>query len=120
LKDNRLVALSEEDKKEGRFVRINQLELTDKQAVQGWMKGFPQEVLFVRLAFTNKDGSTGLLNLVCNGLTCNGGQVATIHQKRWKVEGFHKSLKSNAGMAKSPTHSNRTKQPHFYVHLYSV
>ena len=29
LKDNRLVALSEEDKKEGRFVLISQLELTD-------------------------------------------------------------------------------------------
>jgi len=30
LKDNRLVALSEQDKKEGRFVRIDTLQLTDK------------------------------------------------------------------------------------------
>ena len=42
LKDNRLVALSEEDKKEGRFVRVSQLELADQQAVRGWLKGFPQ------------------------------------------------------------------------------
>ena len=61
LKDNRLVALTEQDKKEGRFVRISQLELTDQQAVRGWLKGFPQEVLLVRRVFTNKDGSTGLL-----------------------------------------------------------
>jgi len=61
LKDNRLVALTEQDKKEGRFVRISQLELADQQAVRGWLKGFPQEVLLVRRVFTNKDGSTGLL-----------------------------------------------------------
>ena len=34
------MALSEEDKKEGRFVRISQLELLDQQAVRGWLKGF--------------------------------------------------------------------------------
>ena len=60
LKDNRLVALTEEDRKAGRFVRISQLELADQEAVHGWMKGFPQEVLLVRRVFTNKDGSIGL------------------------------------------------------------
>ena len=35
LKDNRLVALTEEDKKQGRFIRIDSLELSDKQAVRG-------------------------------------------------------------------------------------
>ena len=44
LKDNRLVALSEEDKKQGRFVRISSLELSDQQAVRGWLKSFNQEV----------------------------------------------------------------------------
>ncbi|MFZ2313422.1 MAG: transposase, partial [Methylobacter sp.] len=109
LKDNRLVAKSYEDKKEGRFVRGSQLELADQQAVRGWLKGFPHEVLFVRRVFTNKDGSIGLLNLVCSDLACNGGQVATIYQKRWKVEEFHKSLKSNAGLAKSPTRTVTTQ-----------
>jgi hypothetical protein len=76
LKDKRLVALSEEDKKEGRYVRVSQLELTDQQAVRGWLKGFPHEVLFVRRVFTNKDGSIGLLNLICSDLECNSRQVA--------------------------------------------
>jgi hypothetical protein len=39
-KGNRLVALSLEDKKQGRFVRISELVLTDQQAVRGWLKGF--------------------------------------------------------------------------------
>jgi hypothetical protein len=37
------------------------------------MKGFNHEVLFVRRDFTNKYGSTGLLNLVCSDLACDGG-----------------------------------------------
>ena len=51
LKDNRLFALSEKDKKEGRFVRVDTLQLTDKQAVRGWLKGFGDEVLLVRQVF---------------------------------------------------------------------
>jgi hypothetical protein len=120
LKDNRLVALSREDKKQGRFVRISELDLADKQAVRGWLKGFEQEVLLVRRVFTNKDGSTGLLNLVCSDLTCDGEYVATIYQKRWKVEEFHKSLKSNAGLAKSPTRTVTTQNNHVFMAVYAV
>lgn len=120
LKNNRLVALTEDDKKEWRFVRISQLALADQQAVRGWLEGFPQEVLFVRKVFTNKDGSTGLLNLVCSDLTCNGEHVATIYQKRWKVEEFHKSLKSNAGLAKSSTRTVTTQNNHIFMSICAV
>jgi len=58
LKNNRLVALSLDDKKQGRFVKVSELKLSDKQAVRGWLKGFDDEVLLVRRVFTNKDGST--------------------------------------------------------------
>jgi hypothetical protein len=120
LKDNRLVALSEEDKKKGRFVRIDSLALPDKQAVRGWLKGYAHEVLLVRQVFTNKDGSTGLLNLVCSDLTLDGEQVAAIYQKRWKVEVFHKSLKSNAALAKSPTQTVMTQNNHVFMSIVAV
>lgn len=120
LKDNRRVALSAADKKQGRFVRIDTLELSDKQVVRGWLKGYADEVLLVRQVFTNKDGSTGLLNLVCSDLTCNGDRVATIYQKRWKVEVFHKSLKSNAALAKSPTRRVTTQNNHVFMAIYAV
>lgn len=84
------------------------------------MKGFPHEVLFVSRIFTNKDGSIGLLNLVCSDLTCNGEQVAAIYQKRWKVEEFHKSLKPNAGLAKSPTRTITTQNNHVFMSIYAV
>jgi hypothetical protein len=120
LKGNRLVALSEADRQQGCCVRVDSLVLSDKQAVRGWPKGFNQEVLIVRRVFTNKDGSSGELNLVCSDLTCDGERVATLHQKRWKVEEFHKSFKSNAGLAKSPTRRVRTQQNHVFMSMYAV
>ena len=118
LKSNRLVALSLEDKKEGRFVHVSELELSDKQAVRGYLKGFDQEVLFVRRIFKNKDASTGRLDLVCSDLTCNGEQVAAIYEKRWKVEEYHKSLKSNLGLTKSPTRTMTTQSNHVFMSIY--
>jgi hypothetical protein len=120
LKSNRLVALSETDKKEGRFVRIDSLKLSDREAVRGWLKGYSKEVLFVRRIFTNKDGSTGILNLVTSDLACDGDTITTIYQKRWKVEVFYKSLKSNAALAKSPTRRVMTQNNHIFMSIYAV
>ena len=120
LKDNRLVALSEEDKRQGRFVRIDALELSDKQAVRGWLKGYANAVLLVRQVFTNKDEGTSLLNLVCSDLTCDGEKTTTLYKKRWKVEVFHKSLKSNAALARSPTRRVTTQNNHVFMSIYAV
>ncbi len=120
LKDNRLVALSVDDKKQGKFTRVSDIALEDKQAVRGWLKGYPHEVLIVRRIFTNKDGSTATVNLVCSDLTLAGEKVAAIYQKRWKVEEFHKSLKSNAGLAKSPTRTPTTQNNHIFMAIMAV
>lgn len=120
LKDNRFVALRLDDKKQGRFVRVSELLLSDQQPVRGWLKGFEQEVRILRRVFTNQDGSTGLLNLVCSDLTCTGEHVATIYQKRWKVEEFHQSLKSNAGWANSPTRTVTAQNTHVFMAVYAV
>lgn len=88
LKENRLMALNEADKRQGRYQRIESVSLLEKQAVRGWLKGHGNEVLLVRQVFTNKDGSTGLLNLVCSDLTRDGEQVTTIYHKRWNVQGY--------------------------------
>ena len=120
LKDNRLVALSGDDKKNGRFVRIDTLSLTNKQAVRGWLKGYEKEVLLVRQIFTHKDGSTACLNLVCSDLTCDGEQATTLYKKRWKVEEFHKSLKSNCALAKSPTRTTTTQNNHVFMSIFAV
>lgn len=120
LKDNRLIALTQEDKLNGRYVRIDSLKLLDKQAVRGWMKGYEHEVLFVRRVFTNKDGGEALLNLVCSDLSMSGDDVANFYKRRWKIEEFHKSLKSNACLAKSPTRRIVTQLNHIFLSFCAV
>jgi len=120
LKDNRLVATSLEDKHQGRFVRVSEVALSDKQSVRGYLKGYDKEILLVRRIFTNKDGSTVAMTLVCSDTTLDGDNVATLYQKRWKVEEFHKSLKSNASLSKSPTKTIKTQANHIFMAIYSV
>ncbi len=88
--------------------------------MRGWLKGFDQEVLLVRQVFTNKDGSTGILNLVCSDLTFDGEHVTAFYKKRWKAEEFHKSLKSNAALAKSPTRTVTTQNNHVFLSIVAV
>jgi len=120
LKDNRLVALSEEDRKKKRFVRVDALDFPEQTAVQGWLKGYAKAVRLVRQVFKNKDGSTGVLHLACSDLTCDYDAITTSYKKRWQVEVFHKSLKSNANLAKSPTQTVRTQSNHVFMTIYAV
>ena len=39
IKSNRTVALSEEDKKKGKFTKVSKLDLKDGQSIQVWIKG---------------------------------------------------------------------------------
>lgn len=120
LKSNRLIALNEQDKQSKRFTRIDTIELPENQAVTGYLKDYPDEVIFLRQVFTNKDGSTGVLFLVCTDVQASAEAIITTYQKRWEVEVFHKSLKQNANLAKSPTKTRRTQHNHVFLSIYAV
>ena len=120
LKPNRTAALSYEGKLQGSFSRIDSLELPEHQAVQCWLRGLDFPVQLVRQVFTNKDGSTGTLYLASSDLDCDGPTICAICQKRWKVETFHKTLKSNAALAKSPTRTERTQSNHCFMSIYAA
>jgi len=120
LKSNRKVALTLEDKKQGHVVRIDELEWSEQNPQLVWLKGVEYPVLLHRQVFTNKDGSTGILYLACSDLNCDGNAIETIYQKRWRVEVFHKTLKSNTGLAKSPTKCIRTQCNHIFMSIYAA
>jgi hypothetical protein len=120
LKSNRKVALTLEDKKQGHFARIDELEWSEQNPKLVWLKGVEYPVLLHRQIFTNKDGSTGILYLACSDLNCDGNAIETIYQKRWKVEVFHKTLKSNTGLAKSPTKCIKTQCNHIFMSIYAA
>ena len=88
--------------------------------MQGWLKGYSKPVRLVRQVFTNKEGGTGILYLVCSDLTCDYNAITTTYKKRWQVEVYHKSLKSNANLAKSPTKTLRTQSNHIFMAIYAT
>ncbi|QNR81703.1 hypothetical protein [Piscirickettsia salmonis] len=67
--------------------------------------------------FTNEDGSTGHLYLITNDLETDGDGLYKIYQKRWKIEEYHKSIKQNASLAKSPTKTVRSQCNHIFASI---
>lgn len=117
LKGNRTVALSEQDKLDGKFEKVEDLDLQTNQTYKVWLKGLDFPTLLVKQVFTNKDGSQGVLYLVTNDLSLDYQAITTIYNKRWSVEVFHKSLKQNASLEKSPTKYEVTQANHIFASM---
>lgn len=115
IKANRLVALSKEDKRAGKFKRVEELEIQKDQAITVWIKGLDFPVLITQQVFINKDGSSGELYLVTNNLRLSAQAICTTYQQRWGVEVFHKGLKQEAGIEKSPTKNETTQSNHLFA-----
>ena len=119
LKENRKVALSREDREQGRYVSVSSLLLEANAVQQIWLEGIDFPLLFCKQVFTNKDGSQGVLYLVTSDQSLCSSEIQTIYQKRWKIEVYHKSLKSNASFSKSPARTVRTQSNHFFACLWA-
>ena len=120
LKSNRLVALTEKDQKNKRFTRIDQLDRPEQEAVTGRLNGLKFPVRLVRRIFTNKDGGAGTLYPACTLLTADRNTITTICKKQWNVEVYHKSLKSNAALAKSPARRVTAQSNHIFASVITV
>jgi len=119
LKSNRTFAGSLTAKKNGVFQAVESLEWEEGHVLTGYLKGMSMPVRLTRQVFTNEDGSTGMLYLVTSDLTLGHTDIVTIYQKRWRVEEYHKSMKSNLGLAKSPTKTVTTQMNYFFMVSYA-
>ncbi|WP_133309569.1 IS701 family transposase [Parashewanella spongiae] len=119
-KSNRLVSLSEDDKKHKKSQRVDTLEFQEGQSVKVWISGVDFELQLSKKVFKNKDGSTGELYLLCSDLSCDDEFIQAVYQKRWNVELFHKNLKSNAAITRSPAHTVKTQSNHQFLSIYSA
>ena len=117
LKGNRKVAMSVDAKQAGRYQRVDMLELEPMNPVRVYLEGVEFALLLVKQVFTNEDGSTGIQYLVTSDTTLDGNGMTAIYQKRWNVEPYHKSLKQNASLEKSPTQTVVTQTNHFFAAL---
>lgn len=117
IKSNRTVALSQEDKKKGKFTKVSKLDLKDGQSIEVWIKGLDFALQLIKKIFINGNGSTGTLYLISNDLNSSADYLYTIYQKRWKIEVYHKSIKQNASLATSPTKRVISQSNHIFSSL---
>ena len=143
MKGNRRVALSEQDKQNRRFVSavtasqyarsVDSLPQTTAR-VRIYLEQLDFPLLLVVSVLTKEDATTSALYLVTSDLTqvfsrrkhrLDGSAMVSLYKKRWKIEEYHKSIKSvktsfhlcNAAFAKSPTRRLRTQSNHFFASL---
>ena len=115
LKANRKVALSLTDKQHGRSVRVDTLDLEPNTVREVYLQGVDFPLGLVKQVFVNDDGSIGIQYLVTSDTTLSYDDMTTLYRKRWNVEPYHKSLKQNASLEKSPTQTVRTQTNHFFA-----
>ena len=117
IKSNSTLALTENDAKSGRFTKVRDLELEEDVAHTVYLKGLDFPVRLLKKVFKNENGSTGVLYLVSNDMTSSAERLYEVYQKRWRIEEFHKSVKQNASLAKSPTKIVKTQSNHIVASI---
>lgn len=119
VKTHHKLVLSLEDKKNGRYVRVDELPIEAHTEMTIYLESVNFALKLVKYVFTNADGSIGILYLVSSDLDLTYVQMTTVYQKRWNLEPYHKSLKQNAALSKSPTKTVTTQRNHFFASLCS-
>jgi hypothetical protein len=117
LKANRKVALNQKDKRRGHYQAVSQLEVAEESTRLMWLEEVDFPLLLAKEVFTNEDGSTGTLYVVTSDSALSYDQITRLYKKRWSIEVYHKSLKQNAGLEKSPTRTTTTQRNHFFASL---
>ena len=117
IKSNRNLALSENDANRGQFQSATSLDLEEDVVYKVWLKGLSFPVQLLKKVFKNENGSTGTLYLVSNDMQIDADRLYQVYQKRWRIEEYHKSIKQNASLAKSPTKRIRTQCNHVFASI---
>jgi hypothetical protein len=102
-------------------VRVDELDFPEHAAVQGWLKDYAQAIRLVRQVFTNKDGSTGRLHLVCSDLTCDYDTIATSYKKTVASGGVSQILEVQRWPGQvTDANPQNPRQPRIHGHLRRV
>ena len=117
IKSNRTIALSKADKKIGKFQKVQSLDMKDGESKNVFLKGLNFPVQLSKRVFTNEDGSTGILYLVSNDTAQDSDTLYNIYKKRWNIEVYHKSIKQNASLSKSPTKRVVSQLNHIFASI---
>jgi hypothetical protein len=123
LQDNRLGILAselpndgqEKPSKKSQWTNIKLLAIPNNKPIKVWLKDMDFPVLLIKQIFTDEENlQIGDRFLVSNDFNLTYDDFVTIYKRRWGVEEYHKSLKQNVGIAKSPTRRVKTQTNHVY------
>jgi hypothetical protein len=117
IKANRSARLFDSENIKGSYKNIEGLGIKPDEAVKAWLKGLNFPVLLTRAVFTDKNGKECELYLVTNDLELDPAAIKATYQKRWAIEVFHKSVKQNASLEKSPTKMQNSQKNHIFASM---
>ncbi len=111
-KTNLEVALSKQDRANGRFLSISTVTLAMGSPLEVYIRSVVTPVMVCKDILPNKDGSVGELLLLTTDTMMSYQQMMTTYQKRWGIKDYHKSLKNNTSLQNSPARSILNQSNH--------
>ena len=124
IKSNRKIRLLEEGEKfstedqgSKTFQPVESFELKEDTAFRAEIVGIPFEVRLIKHIYRNKDGTEATIFLITNDLEVSEEDMFKTYQRRWAIEPYHKSLKQNASLMKSPAKTKWTQRNHIIASI---
>ena len=124
IKKTEKYTIIKEDKLQGKWHKLDTITDITKQEIENkplevWLEGLDHSIHLIKQIFTNEDDSIGVQFLITNDSGLSKDNIVQHYQKRWQVEEYHKSIKSNLGLSKSPTKTVTTQINHFFCSIYA-
>lgn len=117
LKSNRRVALSKAHKRAKQYVTVETLAFKNSSLRTIYLEEVEFPLILVKQVFTNEDGSEGVLYLLTSDTTLTYENMTALYKKRSAIEGFHKALKQQCGIGRSPARMAHTQSTHIFCSL---
>ena len=116
IKSNRRVALTEEERNNGKYVNISSIDIEGGSSRLVYIEGYKKPLRVIKQVVKNgDDGESTYLYLVTNDIDLSFNQVLEIYKRRWKIEEYHKSLKQNLKIEHSPTKVETSQRNHIHL-----
>jgi hypothetical protein len=82
-----------------------------------YLKNVRFSLKLIKYESPSKDGNIKTIFLITNDLSHSAKKLCDIYAKRWKVEEYHKSIKNNTALSKSPTKKVKSQSNHIFASL---
>ena len=116
LKKNRKVALSKEEKDNGKYVSIATVDMGDCSSRLVYLEGYEDTLKIIKQVSKDGDDDESIyLYLVTNDIDLTTNKILEIYKRRWKIEEYHKSLKQNLKIEHSPTKVMTSQLNHIFL-----